>query len=61
MRQFENIFETAAVDDKFDFDKLVKDRREILKARGFDVNNVNWDLYAKILKAKYHKLKTSQK
>ena len=57
MRQFKNIFlnlNTLCVN--VNFRKLVETRRAKLINEGYNVNNVNWEHYAKVLEAKNQQL-----
>lgn len=53
MKQFKNIFLNLGFSIKVDFVQLVYTRRAKLIEEGFNVNNVNWDHYAKVLQAKH--------
>jgi hypothetical protein len=53
MKQFKNIFlNLSTLQVNVNFRKLVETRRAKLIDEGYNVNNVNWEHYAKVLEAK---------
>jgi hypothetical protein len=52
-KQFRNIFLTLSSSASVNFTKLVETRRAKLIQEGYDVNSVNWELYARVLEAKH--------
>jgi hypothetical protein len=52
MKQFKNFFLTFSGSANVNFLKLAYIRRGKLIEEGYNVNNVNWDHYAKVLEAK---------
>ena len=53
MKQFKNIFlNLSTLQVNVNFVKLVETRRAKLINEGHNVNNVNWEHYAKVLEAK---------
>ncbi len=57
MKQFKNIFmNLSTLQVNVNFRKLVETRRAKLIDEGYNVNNVNWEHYAKVLEAKSQQL-----
>ena len=52
MKQFKNIFLNLGNTVGINFSQLVEVRRAKLIQEGYNVDNVNWEHYAKVLKAK---------
>ena len=52
MKQFKNIFLTLGNTVGINFSQLVEVRRAKLIQEGYNVDNVNWEHYAKVLEAK---------
>ena len=59
MKQFKNILLTLTGRANVNFLKLVYTRRAKLIEEGYNVNNVNWDLYARVLEAKNNSNRTA--
>lgn len=59
MLQFKDIFRTISANTSINFDNLVKHREAVMRQQGFRTDSINWELYAKILKAKHQELKNS--
>lgn len=59
MFQFNNIFNILSKDDKVFFKSITNIRRETLIEQGFDVSGINWELYTKVLEAKFGLLKNT--
>lgn len=58
MVQFKDIFNTITYRTKINFKKFVEVRRAKMIAEGFNVNGINWELYAKVLEVKHENLKS---
>jgi hypothetical protein len=54
---FENIFHNLDSTIHVDFRNLAMVRRAKMIEEGFDVNCINWELYVKVLEAKYERQK----
>lgn len=52
MKQFKNIFLNLGNTVGINFSQLVEVRRAKLIQEGYNVDNVNWEHYAKVLEAK---------
>jgi|GEM_PF-5530852 len=61
MKQFANIFNVLSVHElkNFNFRLLAFKRKAVLESQGVDVTCINWELFVKILEAKYEQLKNS--
>jgi hypothetical protein len=56
MKLFTDIFLTLSYDAKVDFKKLVEVRRAKMIQEGYEVNHINWELYAKVLEVRHHSM-----
>lgn len=59
MKIFKNIFDNLGFTVNLNFKNLVKVRRAKLIEAGVNVDRINWDLYARVLEAKYELNKKS--
>ena len=59
MSIFKNIFLTIGSGININFDQLVNVRRAKMKQEGYNIDNINWEHYAKVLRAKHEILKAS--
>ena len=56
MKIFTDIFLTLSYDAKVDFKKLVEVRRAKMIQEGYEVNHINWELYAKVLEVRHQSM-----
>jgi hypothetical protein len=54
---FKNIFHNIGYTIHVNFHNLAMSRRAKMIEEGFDVGCINWDLYVKVLEAKYERQK----
>ena len=59
-RHFINIFSVIRFDTQINFNLLVKKRMYILEKQGYDISSINWDLYERVLEAKFDKMKADK-
>lgn len=59
MKQFRNFFATFTGQANVNFHQLAYTRRGKLIEEGYNVNDTNWDHYAKVLEAKAQILRAS--
>lgn len=57
MSIFKNIFHNLGTTTHVNFRNLAMSRRGKMIEEGFDVSCINWELYAKVLEAKYERQK----
>jgi len=57
MKQFKNIFSILSFNNCVNFDIIVRTRKAIMEKQGLPVQNINWDLYTKVLESKFERLK----
>ena len=59
MLQFKNIFQGLRPKAKVNFDLVAQIRRVKMEREGFRTDYVNWEHYAKVLKAKHAQMTTN--
>jgi coenzyme F420-reducing hydrogenase alpha subunit len=53
MLRFRNIFERISSTARLNYRLLVETRRAKMIEEGYEVNNINWEHYARVLEAKH--------